>query len=468
MHPRKILEKGIRLQEAGRPDEALAVFNAVLGKTIDDPYALYLTGTSFLTKGMFGVAMTLLSQALQGEEAKSRQEGRDKDIWYPAAWNNLAACLKHEGHRDFAIKAFHTAMETGEDAATLGNLSGMYVNQGDPDTCIALSRKALDLDPYQPQAGHHYAFGHLEKGEYEEGFRWYNSRLRLPEFDHRNYPGFLWDGSYVDTLVIHGEQGVGDEIMFASLINQASKRVGKVVIECAGKLTKTFARSFGVPCYPDAKSLTEKEKPDAWIPMGSLPGVLEAYAPLEHSGYLKPDPERVKFWKKQYPFPRIGISWRGGTKFTHWELRNFGIEEWKKLDARMISLQYGEWSHEERELGLQVPQIKDFDDHMALVAACDLVISVCNTTVHMAGSMNVPCWCLVPSKPAWRYGIKGDRMFWYPSVKLYRQTGEWSEVIERINADLGRLQGAQSLDARDEARVRDDGVRLRLAYSAAV
>lgn len=467
MDHHRILEKAIALQQAGNGDEALRIFDAVLGKTIDDGYSLYCAGTGYLCEGFNGVALTLLSQAVQN--------AKPEDKWRSAAWNNLASALKKEGHTEYAVKAFTSALSVKQDAGVMGNLSGMYINQGTPEKAIEWAKKALDIDPYQPQAGNHYALALLEKGNYEEGFRWYNSRLRLPEFHHRHYSGSMWMGEYVKTLVIHGEQGVGDELMFASLINEASSRVGNVVIECATKLVKTFERSFQVPCYPDDKTLKEKVKGDAWVAMGSLPMILKSYTPLTHSGYMKADPERVEYWKKQYSSPRIGVSWRGGTKMTHWQFRNFDVKTWGKLthDRPMISLQYGEWGNEINRLGLSSPKIEDFDDHMALVQACDLVISICNTTVHMAGSMNVPCWCLVPSRPAWRYGIEGERMFWYPSVRFLRQTAEdWDSVIEKVrselkNADFGKLQKPEQDNAPGETRLRNDGRNIRLAYSQA-
>jgi tetratricopeptide (TPR) repeat protein len=463
----RILEKAIALQQSGRGEEALQVFDAVLGKTIDEGYVLYCAGTGYLCEGFNGVAMTLLSQAVQN--------ANPDDKWLPAAWNNLASALKKEGHTDLAVKAFHSSIGIKQDAGTIGNLSGMYINQGQPDKALEWAKKALAIDPYQPQAGNHYALALLERGDYEEGFRWYNSRLRLPEFHNRHYDGPMWNGEYVDTLIIHGEQGVGDELMFASLINEAKSRVGKVVIECATKLVKTFERSFQVPCFPDDKSLKEKIKADAWVAMGSLPSILKVHSPLDHSGYMKPDPERVEFWKNEYPFPRIGISWRGGTKMTHWMYRNFDAKIWMKLtsERKMISLQYGEWGNEINRLGLYSPNLSDFDDHMALVKACDLVISVCNSTVHMAGSMDVPCWCLVPSRPAWRYGIKGDRMLWYPSVKMFRQIGDdWESVIEKLrselkDADFSKIQRTEFDDAQGKTVLRNDGRSIRLAYSQA-
>src|SRR5690606_23599820 len=121
-----------------------------------------------------------------------------------------------------------------------------------------------------------------------------------------------------------------------------------------------------------------------------LPGVLKVHAPLEHSGYLEPNAIRVYKWKSRYPGFRVGISWRGGTKKTHDHLRNFDVAVWQKLthQGRFISLQYGDWAAEGKALNLVMPDVENFDDHLALVAACDLVITVCNTTVHEAGAVN--------------------------------------------------------------------------------
>ena len=82
------------------------------------------------------------------------------------------------------------------------------------------------------------------------------------------------------------------------------------------------------------------------------------------------------------------------------------------------------------------------DAQIALVKACDLIISVNQTLVHVAGALAKPCWTLTPSRPAWRYGLEGSRMIWYPTVRQFRQrrveeTEEpWQEVIARIEPEL--------------------------------
>jgi hypothetical protein len=221
-----------------------------------------------------------------------------------------------------------------------------------------------------------------------------------------------------------------------------------VIVECTERLIPIVKRTWGVDCYPSEKAVLEAGvKADAYIPMGSLPWVFKQYEPLEQKGYLKPDPERVAYWKAKYPGLKVGVSWRGGTPKTHEHFRNFHLKHWFPLfenEATFISVQYGDWEYERIQTPMLQPECQSFDDHIALVAACDLIISVCNTTVHEAGATNTPCWVLVPDKAAWRYSLVGDRMFFYPSVQFYRQQNkEWSDVVKSISADLGRLRQAE-------------------------
>src|SRR5208282_4283248 len=139
-------------------------------------------------------------------------------------------------------------------------------------------------------------------------------------------------------------------------------------------------------------------------------------------------------------------------------LRNAPVEEWRRLltkDAEYYSLQYGDRANEAAKLGVarhDAGAIHNLDRLAAMIKSCDLVVTVCQTNVHLAGALDVPCLCLVPAKPAWRYGLTGDKMVWYDSVRLLRQAeGEpWPEVIERARvliADFRNLQRSEKAAA---------------------
>lgn len=441
-----MLAAGERALQAGKHDEAIMLFDRAVSYTMKDSYALYQLATSLGQKGLNGAAMNLFMRSID--------EASKDSTWLLGAWCNLGVAFRQEGHEEEARTAYDNALELDDkNIQVLANYAGTYVNMGEPEKGIEFCKRALDVDPYNAQAGHHYGLCLLEAGDYENGWRWYQSRTRIPEFHERKYPCPLWFGEKVGKLVIHGEQGIGDEILFSSLIGRAKARAEEIVVECQERLIPILERSFGFRCYPDEKSLLENEKGlDAYCPLGTLPMVFGIKEPLEHSGYLKPDPERVEYWKQKFPGFRVGLSWRGGTRKTHEEFRNFQIPVWLPLilpGFKWISLQYNEPEHERKELGLEKAETRDFDDHLSLVASCDLVITVCNTTVHEAGSTNTPCWVLVPNKPAWRYGISGERMLWYPSAKLYRQGKDenWTGVIERLKADLSGIPGIAGKDA---------------------
>ena len=114
-----------------------------------------------------------------------------------------------------------------------------------------------------------------------------------------------------------------------------------------------------------------------------------------------------------------------------------------------VSLQYGDAAAEVQAFAethaLPVVHWPDAIDDLAqmaaLISALDLVISVCNTTIHLGGALGRPVWVLAPQVPEWRYGIAGDGMPWYPSVRIFRQAraGEWPPVIERVAAALAAV-----------------------------
>jgi hypothetical protein len=165
-----------------------------------------------------------------------------------------------------------------------------------------------------------------------------------------------------------------------------------------------------------------------------------------HDGYLRADAARVAYWRTRLQRdpgkPRIGISWRGGTESTRRVLRTVDIDAFvplvRSVDADWVCLQYGDVASDlERvrrhgvELLYEESSIKDLDEFAALVSGLDLVITVCNTTVHYAGALARPTWVLTPHVPEWRYGLRTLSLPWYPSTRILRQPdhGAWDSVF---------------------------------------
>ncbi len=346
------------------------------------------------------------------------------------AMSNLAGVYRRLERKDEAFSWNERALKIRRTAATLSNMAGAYINEGNPEPALEYAREALQVDPNMPEAQNHEALALLELGRFDEGWKAYDGRLNLPHFHKRPFTCPMWDGKPVERLAIHGEQGLGDEIMFLTCWPQLKHLAGQVEIEVATRLVKLIQSSF-----PEAHVYAEHDdrafEPDAYIPMGSLPRLCW---PVQKNTYLRPSTVYPKNGK------RIGISWKGGSVSTHARLRNAPLDYWKTfLDlGEVISLQYGPREEEAKHLGIPHDSegIADLDRLAAMIKSCDVVVTVCNTTVHLAGALGVPCVVLVPAKPAWRYGLEGEVMPFYESCRMVRQApGEdWKSVIERAKA----------------------------------
>ncbi|MGH6631381.1 MAG: glycosyltransferase family 9 protein, partial [Burkholderiales bacterium] len=331
--------------------------------------------------------------------------------------------------------------------------------------------RVLALRPDFALAAFHRALARLLLGDYRHG--WENYELRQLNRDYPRRPEIYpcWDGSPLTgrTLLLYREQGLGDEIMFASCLPQVIAMAEHCVVECEPRLLGIFRRSFpGATVYastPDGSLPPDISGRgiDVAVPAGSVPRFLRrnlAEFP-RHDGYLKADPQRVARWRERLarlgPGLNVGVSWTGGVRKTRRALRSIALEHWLPIlrtpGARFVSLQYtadaGSAVAALREQqGVQVEHwpeaIDDFEETAALTCALDLVISVCTAVIHLGGALGRPVWVMAPYSPEWRYGFSGDTMPWYPSVKVFRQPafGEWNPVISSVAGELVRLAGA--------------------------
>lgn len=432
------------LLRTGKLDECIMLLDGYLSNKLNDPIALYMLGSAYLQLNRYGMAIILLSEAVK--------HGPDLD-WI---WHNLGVAYKSVERTEDAEKCYLKAYEIKPDRAdTLAMIAGCYVNMGNPYPGIEWARKCLALDPNHPHGWNHLAHALLEAGQYEEGWKAYQRRWEVPARakDRRDYGDTpRWDGQPVGTLVVHGEQGLGDEILFLTCLPETG--YDKLVIECARRLVPTMKRSFPkARVYGTHDLVIANEKPDAYIAMGDLAGMF----PVQRT-VLKADPEKVAKYrarlKAEGPGPYIAVAWEGGLKQTHRSQRNAPLGLWKPLlkYGTPVSVQYTRnGASEAKALGIPHWQeaIDDLDEQIALIEACDLVLSVNQTAIHFAGGLGKKTLCLTPKAHAWRYRSETDYMIWYPDTKLLIQKnkGDWVDVFrqaEKELADFCRVQGAKS------------------------
>ncbi len=362
-----------------------------------------------------------------------------------------------------ARKALRLRSDKSAPYAVLGNA---LLELGQPEEALAAHRRALKLEPDSVTARYNISLIHLMRWRFREGWEDFEQRLNINRFKAWRSCEPRWNGRALQgrTILIMREQGLGDEIMYASCYPDLLRQSAQCHIECDPRLERLFARSFPGARFHPLPDLNTRERTDPGVPVdvysyaGSLPrhfrnGLQEFPA---HSGYLKSDPQRVEHWRQRLaalgPGLKIGISWRGGVAVTRRGRRSLDLTQLLPVlsvpGVHWINLQYGDRGAEIAEFAsaqkiaiTDWPEAidGDYDETAALVSALDLVISVCTSIIHLTGALGRPVWVLTPRIPEWRYGLERDTMPWYPAVRLFRQPerGEWQPVITEIR---GRLQ----------------------------
>jgi hypothetical protein len=369
-----------------------------------------------------------------------------------------------------AIEIFRRSFaRSANPVPALVNLGLAYQQSGRIDEAIEQFRLAQRYEPWSPAANFNESVLRLLKGDFESGWDNYHWRTKLG--GHKfNYPRLadrkLWDGSPLAgrSLFVHGEQGLGDEIMFASCYHELLGQGARLVIGCDARLEQLFRRSFPraeiVPSAAGDRLQWERTAPatDFYLPGGDVPYYLRRSRAAfpSHSGYLRADPAKVARWRERLSkLPgrkKVGISWRGGVVVSWSRRRSMAAEELAPLllgqDACIVNLQYGERAADLEALRAQGVTVHDFpeaiddlDETAALCCALDGVATVCTSIVHLCGALNRPVLVMAPQVPEWRYRLSGDDMPWYPSVRIHRQevAGDWKPVLARVREALERL-----------------------------
>ena len=414
---------------------------------------LKLLVETLLTAGRSQKALTICEAALR----------RDRSFY--EAWTSLGLVYRRTHRSAEALECYERAIVLNpRDVESMTNRAIALHDLGRLDEASEAYEAVLALAPGHAVARFHRGLALLAKGEYDEGWRDYELRLVSSDRPPQKPVAPRWEGAPLagHSILVRGEQGLGDQIMFASCLPQLIEDAGSCTIECAPGLVSLFSRSFpearvlasGADAAPDSRY-------DYEVPLGSLPMHYRRSGQdfPRHTGYLKADPVRTRDWRGRLttlgPGLKIGLSWRGGTALSRVALRSIPLEGWERLFAlagvRFVSLQYTEGAASElaaleRAGGPAVTHwqeaIDDYDETAALISALDLTISVCTSVVHLAGAIGRPVWVLAPEAAEWRYGTQGEAMPWYPSARIFRQEqlGDWDPVMRRVAAELHALQ----------------------------
>jgi tetratricopeptide (TPR) repeat protein len=445
-HVEAHLNSGIAHAALGFPVDALAQFDAALALVPAHPVAHYNRGVALIKLGRY-------------EEAVAANE------------RAIAAAPQHIG----------ALLNRGKALAQLKRF----------DAAIASYGEVLALRKDHADAHFNAALARLATGDYQAGFAEYEWRWRrtgMPPQQSRGRP--LWRGEYPlggRTILLHAEQGLGDTIQFARYVPLLAAQGANIVLEVQPELKTLLgsldgagtvvARGEALPSF------------DVHCPLGSLPLALKtglATVPAANP-YLTADAALVAAWSARIealPRPRIALAWSGNSAHDNDRNRSLafatlaplltsslaptqlslagggGEGEGLALEGRVAASERGKQGRPsfisiQRDLrdadAVQLaaaPRVthfgdalSDFADTAAVLALCDLVISVDTAPAHLAGAVGTLLWVLVPFAPDWRWTLDGAATPWYPAARLFRQSapGDWSGAIDDVFAALREM-----------------------------
>jgi hypothetical protein len=274
----------------------------------------------------------------------------------------------------------------------------------------------------------------------------------IPRFDPSVTPG--------GKILVFGEQGIGDQVLFASCLPDLVEAGNEITLAVDSKLVDLFADSFPqIQVFSMKDNAIQTDTFDCVVPIGSLPMYFRNDAddfPRENV-FLKTSNANDEYWRKQLENLssniKIGIAWQGGLNRTRSYMRSLKLSEFRPLltvpGVDFISLQYTDCQDEiaefEQDSGIKIHHwqaaIDDYAQTAALVGSLDMIISVCTSVVTLAGALGKTAWVLVPASPGWMFGLDGEQSDWFSSLRLYRQQRDqaWSGVIEQVARDLAEL-----------------------------
>jgi Tfp pilus assembly protein PilF len=446
---------------------------------------------------------------------------------HPAGYNNLGTVQRDKGERNAAIETLRNAIYRMPEQPMLWNsLATVLAEEGRAEESLVFYREAMRLDPKFARGWHNLGYSYSHLGRLEEALTAYDLALQISESGHerietrhsrsicligmgkleqgfeeyeiRNTPQFrtwllhytkapVWRGEPLKDkrILVVGEQGLGDELMFANVLPDLARAVGdagRLQIAVDPRLVTLFQRSFPAAelgAYTDAKLegktvrifpwAREGGDPDFYAPMGSaLPVLRKTLADFPRQAFLHCDPGKRAYFRERLaelgPGPYVGVCWRSMIMGAKRGKYYSALEAWGPIltipGITFVNLQYGEVAAElalaRDRLGITIHNLPDLnlkddlDGAAALTDACDLVISAPTAAAAMAGALGRETWFMVASRVWPQLGT--DHYPWYRSTRVFacEKFADWDALMPRVRDALQEF-AADAAGARSAA-----------------
>lgn len=480
---------GTALREAGRVDEAIPLLERAVALKPGAAAVQNNLGIAYFARNRLAEAAQCHTRALEidpafhearnnlgnalaalgrAEEALACYEAvLEADPGHADAHSNLGLHLQEQGDIEGAMGHYERALESRPaHSDAINNLGYLLQEQGRREEAMALYERAIAADPRNARAAYNLGLARLCRFEFERG--WELCELRYHTTPPVAVPrAFPWprfgrdDFGKGHRTAIWREQGVGDQLLYATLLPELAERGERFVLEIDRRLIDAFRRS-----HPDW-TVVAPEGPeerfagcDRHLAIASLPGLMRpsvASFARQPRALLAADGERAAGYRARLHAPGtrvVGISWRSFQPRARGYLqrkKSVELALFKALSRReglrLLDLQYGDTAEERARFGEaggrlgrieELDLFNDLEGVLAAVEACDVVVTTSNVTAHFAGVLGKPALLFyLAANPPFHYWVPGGdaRSLWYPSVRIVTDPAidTWTRALERID-----------------------------------
>jgi Flp pilus assembly protein TadD len=438
-----LCDRGIALNNAGRYLEAVENLQKALRLRPDFTDARFNLGTSYAALGRTDEALACFRAVLE-------RAPRSADTH-----SNIGAVLQERGELDAAVASYQRALAIQPDLVeALNNLGTLLERRNRRREAMALYRRALDADPRSARAAYNLGLAHLRELEFAAGWRYCEARFHTapPVTPPRQFPFPELSATELGRahrIAVWPEQGVGDQVLYSTLLPELEARGEKFVLQIDPRLVPAYRRAhpgWNVVAEPDFRGC------DRHIALGSLPRLLR---PDKASFSRQPRALLAAEARLGLSKPLIGISWRSFQRsLSRYQQRkkSGSLAMFMPLSrlpgVRLLDLQYGDTAAERAAFAaaggelLHLPDLdlfQDLDGVLAAIQACDLVVTTSNVTAHFAGALGKETLLVYPGgdSPFYYWVPDADgRCLWYPSVRVVSglELDTWDKVMTRVSS----------------------------------
>lgn len=445
---------GLAHHRAGDYAQALSAQESALAIAPNNPEIHSHRGSALVQLGRIEQALTCYDSAL----ALAPQ--------YATAHYNRGHVLRLLAQPQAAEAALIQAIALQADYADAYVVRGLLRHAvGDTDAALSCFDQAITLAPNNAEAYYNRALTLLAAQRFDAGWPAYEWRLHSQQIAAKALAHTIatqaptWQGEPGHDVLVLPEQGLGDQIFYAGMFAALGEKTHTLTVGADQRLLPLLNRSFQDIHFIASENLQAAPaysmKASAQIHMGSLGQFLRTGEPPTWrvcQPYLRADPERTAQLRAELQSRGrliCGLSW-GSVNADHGQHKSMRLAELHPLlsvsEAAFVNLQYGDTEAERAALAAShhlhvhqcesVKNLTDIDGLAALISACDVVVTISNSTAHLAAALGKPVLVMLPAGEGllWYWHRERTDSPWYPSVQLLRQTtaGDWSSVIKSV------------------------------------